>query len=578
MRFLLFCLFTWLFNFSALVSAQETVRLGQDYADRVRAVSEITSLKGDIFGESVDIATGATRFNVTDIELGGNDLLEVSLRRSFLVRDRLHSSGISPGIFADWDLDIPHLYGVYPAGTSPKDIRWFSSMEGEPARRCSVDRTNYMKATPPVAQGTNGGPFSSAEYWYGNYLRANGSDEALMVLDPANPNRPSMGEYFWTTPSGWMFSCLAQTANGVPGEAFFAVSPEGHRFWFDWFVARYWSALKKPVAICTVPQEQCFSDLSRNEVLIYPTRVEDRFGNSVRYVYDPAIPKRLLTIIANDGRRIDLTYSLDGKVASASAAGRTWSYTYRDKGGLASVKLPDGSTWLIDAESAMYSSGYYSLHGDCSGWGNNYWASPQIIRFTHPSGATGEFSFQGRRHARTYVPRRCKNYYGSSYLVIPPSIDGYAIERKTITGNGVDMTWQYQYESLMPSFEDECSGGTCARSRAVTVTGPDGTWKKYRVSSQYGALEGRVLSVSTGRSQQAVSTQETTYLESASGQPFPSRLGRLPCHYCDRASESLIPIQSQTTVQDGVRFLYRVDAYDRFGRPAQVLKQSSPVQ
>jgi YD repeat-containing protein len=66
---------------------------------------------------------------------------------------------------------------------------------------------------------------------------------------------------------------------------------------------------------------------------MYVTQIQDRFGNTLTYNYDPTTGY-LSSITASDGREVDVTY-VSGSPAiqtitakAANVASRTWTYTY----------------------------------------------------------------------------------------------------------------------------------------------------------------------------------------------------------------------------------------------------------
>jgi len=163
--------------------------------------------------------TGSTEFTATDVSLRGNNALPVELRRRFVVqmRDGFHSQGS----FADWELDLPHLSGVFES-RSGSDAGWQVSTV-TPNKRCSL--SSQYAALPPEAPaiGMPALSFLAEEFWAGNSLHVpGGGDQDMLYLPASNTNRPTDGAtYYWVTSGNWFFSCLT---NGTNSEAFLARS------------------------------------------------------------------------------------------------------------------------------------------------------------------------------------------------------------------------------------------------------------------------------------------------------------------------------------------------------------------
>jgi YD repeat-containing protein len=556
-----------LFTVSLVALAQSKV--GEDFTELAKPSTEVIALGPDLFGDQVSLYTGTVQFSVTDIAVPGNSALPVAIGRTVTPQ---RSSSTLPGQFGNWDLDIPHLHGVFS-----ETLGWQVST-GNPNQRCSVDRSNFRSATPPNANGIPLFPFASAEYWAGNMLYIPGQgDKKMLVVAPGNTNVPSDGRnYYWVTHDEWAFACLPATANGVPGEAFLAKSPEGVVYTFNWFVDRGVGTLSKPSSVCATP---CISTLDRKEVWILPTRVEDRFGNWVSYTYDPSRPWRLNRIDANDGRRIDLAYDGVGRIATASTDGRVWRYGYSTQdltGSLVSVTLPDNSQWSLDPALGKLGPWSYSMHSDCM-LPPSFVPTTRRFVMTHPSGAVGEFIVTTRRHGRSYVPRTCSYLIGgASFAQEANIIDALSLDTKTISGPGLGtpMSWAYEYGPANASYAEECKTA-CPTTKTVTITQPDGHWEKHTFSNRYDALEGKLLVKETGSSVGTLRTETTSYVEDGSGTAYPALIGSSPCYRCDKDGQTYTPVASQTVVQDGASFAARFESFDAFARPTRTVESSS---
>jgi RHS repeat-associated protein len=555
-------------------SAQQA-RPGYDYAELTKPRTQIQELGTSLFGDKISTYTGTTEFFATDIALPGNNALEVRLGRRIVITDESYNAAGKQ--LGDWELELPHLHGVFAASTGWQVYN--SSGSGGSDSRCSVDVNTPSRAQPPTAIGSDGlMQFQPYQYWYGNSLYVPGSgDERMMVLAPTNTKRPTDGaDYRWITSSQWVFSCLGVTANGEPGESFVGRAPNGTKYTFNWFAKRYMPGISMVGGVWPNTTQ---SNLSRNEIYIYPTTAEDRFGNTVTYKYDPVNPWRLLSITASDGRQITLTYNSNGRLATARAGTQSWQYTYSGVfplERLSEVVLPDGSSWKLDLTQKPASSGN-------SGWRDCADIYPvqsgtATKTITHPSGAVGRFTFERRRHGRSNVPKNCMWAGGSSSPFESKFVDAFALIRKEISGPGISgvLAWTFDYQAVAGTWESECPSGSCAPTRTVTVTEPDGSKKLSTFSIKYGEAEGKRLRLEVlDSASQVVSTETTTYQLEPSGQPYPQTWGTIPCYRCDREEETPKPINSTIVSQDGSTHTRSVDTYDAFARPYSVRSWAS---
>ena len=119
----------------------------------------------------------------------------------------------------------------------------------------------------------------------------------MLVRSAANNLAPTAGgPYPLVTRNHWQIGCLPAIQNGA-GQGFLAVSPEGVRYRFDWMATRQQAQLRKGDAV-----------LPRTDFFLMATEVTDRFGNWVRYTYDPNTPLNLTAIDSSDGRAVRLAY------------------------------------------------------------------------------------------------------------------------------------------------------------------------------------------------------------------------------------------------------------------------------
>ena len=476
----------------------------------IRAPRAVTTLGTDLFGDKVNLYSGNLEFTQLDVSLPGNSPLQVSVGRR-LVAGR---DPIQGGLFGQWDLEVPHLHGVF------SQLRgWVSP--GNTNARCS-------QFGVPTTVTASGGSWSGSEYWHGSFLYIPGlGDHELLVRNPNWPV-PDGGAHPISTRNHWALRCLGSlnAANGAAGEGFIAVSPDGTQYRFDWLVSRRMEPLTKssaapgnvarpepdasePQSLPALPSEDLVGgqyQLNRVEVWILPTLVTDRHGNTVTYTYDTTNKWQLKSIEATDAsgspRKITLTYKTPGSttsnlVATVSDGTRTWTYNYSGldvNSRLQSVVLPDQSRWQLDSITSLLYGISYLGSGSCDEPGT---VNARLLTgsMTHPSGAVGEFTLTPTRHGRAGVQDGCRyDLSTESYFPdYPNQFDSYSLTKKTISGPGLPVyTWQTSYSAPQPSWAP-CNG--CAASKTVTVTGPEGQRDVHTFGTLYQQTEGQLQQV-----------------------------------------------------------------------------------
>lgn len=590
-------------TFAASLPAFAQVTIPQEYEKTVQAKQVIGALGTDLFGESISFYTGATSFSALDVSLPGNNGLPMEIRRQFVVesRDSLDRNRLltRDGGFADWELDLPHLRGVFAYG---KGWQVDGTTTAARNQRCSAGDT--FPPEPPMVEGSPSGFWAAAEYWQGNQLHmpTGGDQELLLALSAATPH-PNDGKFYvWLTNNLWAFSCLPSTANGVVGDAFLATAPDGTRYWFNWFAKREVAVITKNVGapigmLATAGSPSALqlknattmaapvgsgSGLMREEVRIFPTRVEDRFGNYITYTYDAAKPWRLLSMAASDGRSLTLAYNAAGHVSTVTDGTRTWTYTYGN--GLTEVRLPDQSRWQIDFANLRAAFTMPDTGGGfmCSKSGAVLTQPVYVGTLTHPSGARGEFSFQSRTHGRSYVPKVCimpEGIGGSSdYAQTPFLFNSVGIIQKKIDGPGIasPYLWTYSYGAPNNSWAENCAAG-CVATKTAEVTGPD-SWTRYTFGNRYRQNEGRLMKTESGTGPTNIlEVEETVYQTDSTGQPYPEYVGMSLYTRGDYMATRWTPVRTRTITRQGTKFTHTTNSYDQYARPTSVTKSSAPV-
>lgn len=575
-----------------VVASAQGKQAWEEYDRLIESKRAVAALSADnVFGDSLDLYSGVLSFTATDVSIPGNSKLPVAVTRKFTVTNRFDYGGPPGYAFGDWELDIPHISGVFAP-------TWHDN-------RCDTPK-------PPLAAGL----VPADEFWTGNYADMPGGGEMLQVTTDTPWPKPSTGgPYKWLTAGNTYFSCLTGIENGT-GQGFLAITSDGTKYWFN-RMARY----PEPEYVYngtnyTPVYEPYTVTVGRNKVALYATRVEDRFGNWVEYNYTNTAsqPMQIDTITSSDLRTISFDYT-GGVVTSVSDGSHTWEYAYLN-GSLTTVTLPDESKWQLSfgglaSAQIQHSSGdprtCFSLDTVISG---NYTGT-----ITHPSGAIGTYTVGPVRFGRTHVPAVCRNYSGhipnatdpngknDDYLVAPVRAWSLALKSRQLSGPGLTAgTWTYAWSGGFGSWryptgethpictqleclDPWCVDDNCAGARSLTITEPDGSWTKHVYGNSYRYNEGKLLSVETGKGSNALRTVFNDYnywTPNAPTQPYSARIGVSPQpRGAGFVSEYPRPRVWTATLQDGADFIWEVEkgcttagiyCFDEFAQPTKVTR------
>ncbi len=528
------------------------VDFAEEFTRKIQSARAIAPLGSDLLGDSTDWYTGTTTFRVVDVDIPGNNALPVRIAR---MRSSAPPEGpTAPDFMGDWELELPYLSSVFPQNNA-----W--RLPSTTQNRCS---------SGPLAPGSIGHPdgaFTTEEYWRGYFVSIPGQGKTNMLWrNAAYTQQPADGNaYPWVTIGHTQLRCGIALVNGA-GEGFVAVTPDGTTYRFDWLISR-------PFSIYTEkkPGSQFSYSLNRDEVRIYATRVEDRFGNYVNYTYSGTL---LTRIESSDGRVITLAYNAANKVSSvtaeaaAPAQNRTWTYGYQSSNWLTGVTLPDGTAWSIATNPLSITYVTTSPPASPCNLPTTFASSASTWTFTHPSGASGQFTFTPTRHKRTQVTNPCRFI---ERMVEPgPSreFDTYALTGKQISGPGLSATnWSASY------------GDTVSDQKIVTLTNPDSTKLRFTFGTRFYQDEGKVLReealTATGS---VLRSAQTTFAINPSGQAYAYRVGSTLRLLEDAFGSTIVTTSTNTTItQDGATFTRStaVASFDGFARPLSVSKSSS---
>lgn len=541
-----------------------------EYRRLVESSQNLSVLKSDLFGESVNLYNGKTEFLITDIDIPGNNELPVRLARRFNVELRITDAGSGYddmlGGVGGWSIDVPHITGM------------FGSTEAWAPARCSANMVpSYNTA------------FRLTDIWQGNVIHTPAEGARTMLRAEANTPLPDDGVgRMWATAKRDAIDCIPMKS-GLPGEGYRVKTARGEIYHFDVAVSRFAGFMYKGRA-------------RSNRVRIYllASRVEDRFGNSVEYQYNAnGHPTR---ISSSDGRQIALTYSGE-HLQSAVANGRTWTYAYTSIEGdtrLERVGLPDGSQWKLAYSSALKQSSPQWDGGstaDCAEQPPEVAAS-LTLSITHPSGAHGRFQLGNARHYRSgvHMSECVKRTTGTAVhyeLATPNFFDVMTLVSKEVSGPGLpgSHVWNYAYgggyqplwgTSGAPALYP-CTN--CQEEKPVRVTHPDGTMTEYAYGFQYARNEGRLLGTLTKNAAgNVIRSERTLYMtdEQVKRQSFAPRYG-LIYSGDDPSTAQVRPVVQSVVEQDGIRYVNETAArcgqddfcFDVFAYPTQTAASNS---
>jgi hypothetical protein len=321
------------------------------------------------------------------------------------------------------------------------------------------------------------------------------------------------------------------------------------------------------------------------------TRVEDRFGNWLKYEYAGAL---LTRISSSDGRLLEVDRSqVPVKVSTNSgSARRTWTYA---PGSPSKVTLPDGSAWTYNFSSfASANLGLESAGAGSCDINTSIGTGSVQGSATSPSGVTGTFEFTLKRFGRSHVLRECidPNGDGEGFAAYPVTWVAYALTKRSLSGPGLaSQSWTYAYSAPNASWST-CT--TCVSEVWSEVTEPDGVRQRSVFSNRFDETENQLLREETYSSANAlvrsVRHDYATFPAFAATSPYPWPLtvgADLQVIRVNRArTERWAPPLRNSIEQQGRTFTWEVPStcgsngmspcFDRFSRPIKVVKSSMP--
>lgn len=586
--------------------AAESVSYGEGVVGPRKHATDVRSLGLNLFGEEINTYTGGISFSQVDLSIPGNGTLLVAVTRRLNVDGNKSPSHQTDEnlwrgeAFGEWEFDLPYLTGIY------SELQGWVVNTSTPNARCSSP-TSYDQFRPSDILLQGYVYFSSYNFWNGISLNLPAGQQKVLHRPAGGPIPIPTGTWTTlTTKDQWHFNCISNLKNGHAGEGFLGVAPDGTRYWFDW-MASYAERPQKGAGYridsAGIRPQRIEAELNRRMYRLYPTRVEDRFGNHVIYAWSGT---RLTSISANDGRSINVTYNTTGQIASVTDGTRTVQYGYSD-GLLSSVTLPDGRIWTFTTASIVNLPRFVPLLQA------NSFDEPftcQLMRtlagdeadlsMTHPSGAQAIFRLGYNRLFRTNLsgstgwcnditgPDNAPRTWRDRQPLVPTRYDVLALKRKTLSGPGVTpLTWQFQHRDSYQLASPE--GYPINGVRIVTATQPEGG----QIVSVFGtdALtnEGHLLNEEIREGGAILSRTDNVYVQSSevANVPFPDWMGQpLEYEYIRGRSDYNRPLKLRATSRQGRSFKWQVAAtcgsgaslcFDVLARPTKLTKSSAPL-
>lgn len=334
-------------------------------------------------------------------------------------------------------------------------------------------------------------------------------------------------------------------------------APNGNVYYFDHLLTSQLDTVNHPYKMFTRTNQvgiqlvtTAFPELlPRNIYVLYVSKIEDRFGNWVKYEW--AGPK-LNRIYSNDGREMvitsdkaipDVPESVDMyyEVKQVSAGARHWLYGRTPETATSQVTNPDGSKWIYSGAvpgstairyqrlSCVFGDGSVSNSADpgdedANGVDPNtgcVWVSAvrviescvqaydfepgqtQTYSVTHPAGVKATYQFVPTRHGRANMPYSCNQPRDDPKTWntrVPHFEDIWTLTEKSVSGPGIapiSTNYSYSCEGLPScesiSFDETTSnwlGGPGSyggpQRKLVTLARSDGTSRQYVFGRDFG--------------------------------------------------------------------------------------------
>ena len=340
-------------------------------------------------------------------------------------------------------------------------------------------------------------------------------------------------------------------------------APNGDRYYFD--------TMPEGLLLPDLYESTADGDqkrfLERQEIRIYASKIEDRFGNYVT------------GLTASDGRAVTKTVS--GDTTIYSYGGRQWTVKSSNP---YTVTYPDGSTWVANVSGSLYST--TGSKSSCPG-NPTYSISPlqAVATVKSRAGATAVYTVKQQLLGYSYVSGAC-DQDGLGSTTRPSRMVYPTLVSRTLSGPGLPAsTVTVTYGSTNDCFSDsvywspKCSASS-PTTRIVTYSYSDGHYQKYTFGNRYLVDADLLLQLEEGQGSSAP-IKTTVYQYS-----LQNGVGFIVGDYPYGAGEyKRAVLISRVITQDGRTFSWSVPStcgsgtslcIDQYGRPTKVIKSSAP--
>jgi len=402
----------------------DSLLVNKEVLARIKVDESITPETTELLGEKIGLAVGSVSFSNTDVSIPGNNGLEVTVRRTFKGGNFAFGNRLD---LANWSFDIPYIHTTLLSSYNKTTREIYYSGDWGNGRECSGSLFSDDFAG-----------YQAYEYWNGDSINIPGAINEKLLFNSTG-NLAERGTYPRVTQSNYKVSCAARD-DGL-GEKFIVHAPNGNKYTFDQLRLVMTSPLSKRKGQYN----------NRYQAFMLVSKVEDKFGNYVNYLYNDN--GQLKSIDSNDNRSIELIYddNDDFFVDRVVANGKTWQYNYETYNGhektLSEVIRPDGSKWQYDlGEFGFYSpkqTNYdQNQYDNCSSIDSN---TTKVGTITHPNGAKGEFHIKGRVFGRSNVPRVVNHITQKDFARRCFTAASITKKKLTIPGSDKVLEWNYSY-------------------------------------------------------------------------------------------------------------------------------------
>ncbi|KZN68264.1 hypothetical protein N473_07510 [Pseudoalteromonas luteoviolacea CPMOR-1] len=492
-----------------------------NYKEYTNNSTEVETLTTDLLGDKVDLANGGFSISHNELSLTVNGGLKLDLTRTFSDPDSWFHSTKE---FGSWSLKLPHLRSVYAtdtAGTYDNASAWAKG------NACTAN----VGATPNMVY--NHTIFHDADdielvvyrmhrdaYWSGDSLSL--IDEPSYKLLEKMTGGPNENKFKKTTKASHEITCYTAKSGN---EGFKVISPNGITYYLDEMrqIAgrnnlRMSAYVEQGCVPFNCPPKQVptggggspsGSWVEQFHVFMLPSKIEDKFGNTIEFNY--LENGKIDYITTSDNQRVDFTWDpVEERIESINHNGRVWQYDYRivkfsdarRYNLLEKVTLPNLQTWIMEyGNDKVFETPRLQIPGAAPGCiANEGLHIENFITVKHPNGTSGQFGIRDLCKGITDVPRILKidpnGFTEHDDVWVPKSHAAYSLVKKTLNIPGVSspLIWSYDYTGEEGSFSNILN---VDHTKVTTVTNPDNSYIKHHHSRRYGVTQNNLLKEET---------------------------------------------------------------------------------